>query len=639
MIKRFTLFFASLFFLNGAFAQTKSATPINSKTKSEILSSGVLQEENMEIPSTRTCGTMDRYLNDPVKMQKLRASNERAKQLMESGNISYRGSQVVVTIPVVVHVVYNTPQQNISDAQINSQIQILNEDFRKLNADINLVPSVWTNLAADIEIEFCLASRDPQGNPTNGITRTQTGNSAGFNQSNAVKSDATGGKSPWNTEKYLNIWVCKLAGSLLGYAQFPDDDPATDGVVIGFNYFGNTGTAQSPFNKGRTTTHEIGHWLGLFHIWGDEPQCSQDDEVSDTPQQKDSNSGCPNFPQTTQAGGRCNASDPSSMFMNYMDYVNDACMYMFTNGQKARMLSFLNGSRASLLTSDGCIPPGGGSATCDSTINVPANGTASVLNIYNTVNQTWGYVSGHNSYLDIGKAEKFNVNVGNMQLSRFYIGFGRIYASNNNSTFSVKVYNTAGNGGPGSELVSGNATYAAQIAAVNQGNYSLFTLNNPISVPNPFFIGVEFGYTGDTLAIYTTALNQATTNTGWEKLSDNTWQPYTTPQPAGWALSFNQYIVPVFCSGPTSNESAFEEISAVVNLFPNPAQSQLMLNLSDYENYTFTVVDLFGREIDVRSSINQDLKAFDISSLPNGMYFLKGVSSKNHFGKSFIVNH
>jgi len=257
----------------------------------------------------------------------------------------------IVTIPVVVHVVYSTPEQNISDAQINSQLVVLNDDYRKRNADIGLIPAPFQPLAADLHIEFKLACRDPKGDKTDGITRTKT-NVASFGADDRVKSNATGGIDAWPTDKYLNIWVCQLdSGGLLGYAQFPGGPPTTDGVVITHTGFGTLGTAAAPFDKGRTGTHEIGHWLDLYHIWGDDSSlpdpCSGSDNVADTPNQKTMNFGCPTFPHIS-----CDNGPNGDMFMNYMDYTDDACMYMFTNGQGVRTEATLNGPRIAIVTSD-----------------------------------------------------------------------------------------------------------------------------------------------------------------------------------------------------------------------------------------------------------------------------------------------
>jgi len=257
----------------------------------------------------------------------------------------------VVTIPVVVHVVWHTQQENISDAQIQSQIAVLNRDFRRTNSDIGSTPAVFQPFTADCRIQFALARRDAQCGPTTGITRTQT-TVTSFSSNDAVKSASSGGHDAWPADRYLNLWVCKLMGGLLGYAQFPGGPGNTDGVVCTYTAFGTMGTAAAPFHLGRTATHEIGHWLNLLHIWGDAAGCAVDDGVADTPLQYDLHTDCPTFPQIS-----CNNGPNGDMFMNYMDYTDDACMYMFTAGQAARMDACLAGARAGLLASDALIPP------------------------------------------------------------------------------------------------------------------------------------------------------------------------------------------------------------------------------------------------------------------------------------------
>src|ERR1035437_1865436 len=241
----------------------------------------------------------------------------------------------IIRIPVVVHVVYNTSDQNISDDQVLSQIEVLNEDYRKQNADKSNTPSEFSSVASDPQIEFFLACFDPNGNTTDGITRTQTTqtkftftrNSNGtINETGTrIKFTSLGGHDAWPANRYLNIWVCNLDAGLLGYAQFPGIGEAnTDGVVIKYNCFGKRGTLNAIYNKGRTATHEIGHWLNLIHIWGDDDdqngicvtsECSGTDNVTDTPNQGEENYGCPTFPKTDC----CTTTSPGVMFMNFMD--------------------------------------------------------------------------------------------------------------------------------------------------------------------------------------------------------------------------------------------------------------------------------------------------------------------------------
>jgi hypothetical protein len=249
----------------------------------------------------------------------------------------------ITKIPVVVHVVWRQASENISEEQIRSQIDVLNQDFRATNADIGQVPAVWQSRVGDMRIEFALATVDPAGNATSGITRTQTTVTAFVQSGNPVKSAATGGADPWPADRYLNMWVCQLGGGLLGYATFPGAPSAIDGVVILHTGFGTTGTAAAPFDRGRTATHEIGHWLNLFHIWGDDGSgCNGSDEVGDTPNAAGPNFGVPTFPHVT-----CSNGPDGDMFVNYMDYTDDAGMVMFTAGQVIRAQATMDGPRAS----------------------------------------------------------------------------------------------------------------------------------------------------------------------------------------------------------------------------------------------------------------------------------------------------
>jgi len=255
----------------------------------------------------------------------------------------------ILTIPVVVHVLYNNNAQNISDAQIRSQIDVLNEDFRRLNADASNTPEVFKSFAADAKIMFCLAQINPAGAPAKGIVRKYTSTTM-FDVNDAMKFSAAGGDNAWNSKKYLNIWVCNLGSNAIGYASQAGGQADRDGVVIQYNAFGRIGSLMPNFNKGRTATHEIAHWLGLRHIWGDN-ECGNDG-INDTPQQSFYNNNCPSFPSLSS----CSADANGDMFMNFMDYTNDACMNMFTHGQKTKMRGqfAINGPRNSFMNSFAC---------------------------------------------------------------------------------------------------------------------------------------------------------------------------------------------------------------------------------------------------------------------------------------------
>lgn len=262
----------------------------------------------------------------------------------------------VITIPVVVHVIHYGESigtgRNISNAEIQSQINVLNEDYRRFNSDINSTPAAFRGVSDDALIEFCLAQQDEFGNPTTGIDRI-LGSQAAY--SNSDMEIFVKPSTYWDATQYLNVWTCDLTGGLLGYAQFPAQlatSPQTDGVVIKYSSFGTISSA-SPYDLGRTSTHEVGHWLNMRHIWGDESACAADDFVDDTPLEGDKNFGIPTFPLTDA----CSPNYPGIMFYNYMDYCDDISLSMFTFGQTSRMDATLFNERIGLQTSVGCNAP------------------------------------------------------------------------------------------------------------------------------------------------------------------------------------------------------------------------------------------------------------------------------------------
>ncbi len=289
---------------------------------------------DIALPPHRNCGTMANHMRllemYPGFRDKLFALEEATQKYRSTGKpIS---AVKIATMKVVVNVVYNTPSQNISDAQIATQIAALNKDFRATNTDKAGTPAAFKGLISDPKIVFTLDH----------VTRTHTAKTS-FSDDNGVKHVATGGVAAADTTKFLNLWVCPLGGGLLGYAQFPGGPTATDGVVIHYLAFGTSGTAQTPYNLGRSATHEIGHFFNLHHIWGDTSNCSGTDSVADTPNAAGPNFGKPVFPVVT-----CNNGPNGDMFMNYMDYVDDDSMFMFTAQQVARMRATLDGPRRSM---------------------------------------------------------------------------------------------------------------------------------------------------------------------------------------------------------------------------------------------------------------------------------------------------
>ena len=272
-------------------------------------------------------------------------------------------SGVVRIIPVVFHVIHQYGKENISREQCQNQLDVLNEDFRKLNADQSTIPSVFASKHDDVEIEFRLATKDPNGKCTDGVVKVAHPWTSGVNPRNNVKS-----LSYWPNNKYLNIWVVATIhnengtpGFITGYAQFPGmGSNATDGIVLRADYVGRIEFGSTSGYKGRTATHEVGHWLNLRHIWGD-ATCGSD-YVSDTPTHEDSNSGCPSFPHDANA---CSGTGSNGeMFMNYMDYTVGSCRRMFTAGQASRMNSALTSYRNTLYTSSNLSATGADGSSC-----------------------------------------------------------------------------------------------------------------------------------------------------------------------------------------------------------------------------------------------------------------------------------
>lgn len=260
------------------------------------------------------------------------------------------------SIPVVVHIVLQDPSQ-VSDQQVASQIAVLNQDYNAANGDTSRIPDAWKGLLGNMHLQFCLAARNPDGDPTDGIIRVSTSVQA-FSVDNAcssVKFDSSGGSNAWDPASYLNIWVCNLSGNNLGVSTPPGIYPDNqNGVVIQYTAFGTVGNLEPAFNLGRSCTHEIGHYFNLLHPWGLQTgSCSPGDYVADTPPESEPAYGCPAFPDLSDF---CSPDSPGIMFDNFMGYANDSCMSLFTAGQVARMQQALMNDRSSLLTSTGCQP-------------------------------------------------------------------------------------------------------------------------------------------------------------------------------------------------------------------------------------------------------------------------------------------
>lgn len=611
--------------------------------------------------SQRNCGTMQHldYLKSQDNQIESRMNDIESHTLNYITQHSAMRTSAIINIPVVVHVVYNTSAQNISDAQIKSQIDVLNEDFRKLNADRANTPSAFSSLAADVEINFCLASKTPSGTSTTGIVRKSTSVTS-FIDDDKVKYSSSGGDNAWNTSQYLNIWVCNLGNSLLGYAQFPGGPTATDGVVMLYSAFGRTGTVYAPYNKGRTATHEVGHWLNLRHIWGD-ASCGND-LVNDTPTQQTSNYGCPSYPHRT-----CSNTSSGDMFMNYMDYTDDGCMNMFTTGQKARMQALFasGGSRASLLSSPGCgsttTTPTPTISTASNTITI-GNGTGTTTTPYGTyymdaktqyiITKAELVAAGYSSVNNIIKSLAFNVASASSQvMNGFTIKIGHTTASSFGSTSFLS--NTGL-----TTVFSGNVTAAT--------GWKTHTFNTPFTYNGISNLLVEIcfnnsAYTTDSKTFYTTTSGYNTlylrSDVASGGVCNNTTGTRTYNRP-NMRFTFSSSSAITLANEPiiddeTSSSALRTTPKMGMNEFalsPNPTSSSLNITYSiDNEDSQVSIKlfnmmgEVIGEFMPAQNSIGEQsidisiAEQTDINKLPNGIYLCSLSIDGNVQTKKFML--
>ncbi|WP_143959647.1 M43 family zinc metalloprotease [Litoribacter populi] len=560
---------------------------------------------NNEIFAHRTCGSEINLesikQNDPDRYQRIMQMEKHVANFSNERSLGLLTDHEVITVPVVVHVLH-TGQPigtglNISEAQIQSQIDVLNEDFRRLNADASNTPVAFQGVASDPEIEFVLACIDPNGNPTNGILRVQT-NVNSFtlveNPDGSVNEEATGikfaptGSPAWPAERYLNIWVCNLGNDLLGYAQFPDmmaTQPETDGAVVRTTSFGRIGNVSAPFDQGRTATHEVGHWLNLWHTWG-QGGCGSDDFVIDTPNQFGPNFNCPSHPQVS-----CSSND---MFMNYMDYTDDGCMNIFTQGQRNRMRALFSGGgvRSSFVDSPyGFTISGPPDPVCPTSLysipNLPAGttvawsaspaGMVSLSPSGNTVTVT--RLSGQNGFVNL-IAEINSPGCGSITLEKQIItGISPAlidsirgpydFPANTSNNFSVDIIPTITNY-HWSVFPSGDEWI---------GNQGTNGINLSISSPGFYSLGVDITNPCGTAGLETS----------------------------------------IYVSGP------FEQF----NIYPNPASDNLTIEntkgdamQSNGEVYEVSLYDGAGRELMSFPKTNQKSININVRGLKNGFYYI-----------------
>lgn len=585
----------------------------------------------------RTCSTMDNQERLEKLYPEMKANQAAIEQQTQNYSLSNaKNSLATVNIPVVVHVVYNTSAQNISDAQIISQIDVLNEDFRKMNADKVKVPSAFTSVAADCNISFCLAKKDPNGNSTTGIIRKSTTTTAFTDDK--VKSSTTGGSTAWNTSKYLNIWVCNLGGGLLGYAQFPGGPASTDGVVMLYTAFGRVGNVNAPYNKGRTGTHEVGHWLNLRHIWGD-ASCGSD-LVNDTPTQQTSNYGCPVYPKAT-------CSNNGDMSMNYMDYVDDACMYMFTTGQASRMNALFSstGARYSLVSSPGC-------QTAGTTTTTTTSSTSNLVTVGTGANTTgvapYGtYYMDERAQIIVTKAELIS---GGFTSTNKYIkslAFNALTANPQTMNgFTIKLAHTTA-ASLGTSFLTGsgavtvyNSNFTAASNQWNTHNFSTAFLYNGIDNVLIDICWNNSAYNNNTAVYATTTTNYMTLH----KRSD-----LSTSGLCGTLSGTQSYNRPNmkmnFSSsssvGVKTTETAQSGVEGITSpkesstvIYPNPVSDKMTLTYIVFEEnaaVSFEIFNLYGSKVmNVElnnaslgeNNLEVDFAGGKLQSLQNGVYFV-----------------
>ena len=648
------------FFTINISSQTKKPSKILSKSPNGYIRCYSTEyEKNLQKKNNRRAKTdgFENWISDKINRQKF--FNNRIS--------------AIKTIPVVVHVINKGEAvgigTNISDAQVISQITTLNNDYRKKTG----TKGYNTNpVGADANIEFALAVRDPNGNPTNGIDRISFNvNSWTDTQIEAVLKPST----IWDPTKYLNIWVTPDVitdiGEVLGYAQFPEASTLdglnyppftanTDGVVIGHQFFGNLDYDDGSFNLdpkygyGRTTTHEIGHWLGLRHIWGDDT-CGTD-YVADTPVHKTENYGCFTHPKPNT----CTPATADEMFENYMDYTNDDCMNIFTINQVDRFNAVLANSprRKELLTSNALTPVTlyandaelkfsnvnvEASTTCKkATANVrlinrgTSNLTTAIISINDAgtnYNQSWsGNLAPNKETLVpitlLGTSLSNNVTIGVSSVN------GDVDARNTNNADSFSYEFLAAQNFASStvklELQLDDYGSETSWEIVNSEGIVLYSGDSYEDIENPAVKKFTFNLPNNscyTFKIYDTYGNGFCCDygNGYYKLTTDSGVVMVNQN----AFNKDKEIYP-FILGTLSTQ---ENNKLGVNIFPNPVND--VLNITKVSNNaTFTIYNVAGQFISKGKVTNNKV---NVATLAKGVYFIeiseKGATSKMKFIK------
>ena len=596
-------------------------------------------------------------IKNPAIIQYEKAANIAASQQVITHPLFKTGASIY--IPVVFHIIHQNGTENISQAQIMDELRILNQDYRKLGKDGNDSLSI-NPLAADMQIEFRLAQYDPSGNKSDGITRTYS--TATVNADNGVKS-----LSYWDSNRYLNIWVVSSinntvsgqTGTVLGYAQFPfsrPSQPTTDGIIVRADQIGTVGIGQSS-QMGRTLTHEIGHWLGLYHPFqpdnGQTTGCGSStittsncantgDWVCDTPPVSAPSFGCP----TNQNSCHTDSPDLPDLVKDYMDYADGTCMNLFTTGQKNRILSLSFTGAAS--TSNRITAA---SSTNLNSIGIDANG----------------------NYLTVAASTKKAPYSYNFENAATLATDGWILNNFNNPTNGWQIKSTAAQSG--SSCISlPNLTNAINTRDGFQSPeiditplttpylnfyYSYVQTSTAANDVLNVFLSDSFGmdekviWTNSGLSLSTSGI-QSTAFTPsasqWKPISVNL-SAYKFYTHARVRFEFqnrrgNNIYVDNFSINniPVSGLDDAKKQLYKFNLYPNPINSTATLSfeLQQNEKVKITLFDMMGREVMVAEDAQLESGShtihFSRTNLNTGMYFIRFEAGENTFNHKVLIN-
>ncbi len=621
----------------------------------------------------RNCGTMD-YLQKQIALDpSIKTSMDKLESYTENWVATHPNyeNKSVITIPVVVHVIYSTTAQNISDSRVQEQIDVLNRDYGGQNT--HSMGSFSSTLKVNTNVQFCLAQRKPDNTATNGIERKQTthGNFGAAN--NDERHASTGGLDAWDVTKYFNLWVCDLGTSLCGYSQFPyaasgGGVNSTYGSTICYQFFGVTG-AVAPYNLGGTASHEIGHCLNLFHIWGDDNgACTGTDNCGDTPNQSNATYGH----HTGVLTDNCTSTSPGIMYMNFMDYSDDQDYTNFTPNQNARMLALFvsGGPLYSLTTSNGCVAPTPGACGSPTGLNSTSITTT-------TATLAWTAVSGASSYnvqyrivnaatwISTTATTNSKAITGLTASNNYEFQVQTVCTSGTSSFTSSATFTTLSSGGTGctdiyepnntlatAKALNVNTAITGLISSATDVDYFAFSntstkKNIKVSLTNlPVDYDVKFYKSNGTL-LYTSQ-NTGTTNEIFTYNNAPVGTYYIKVYGYGSVYSATS------CYTLTANigSSAFKSIdeanadvstSEALSVYPNPAVNEATLeyNADNDGNVTVSLIDITGRAVSVNNfTAVKGLNTYklNLDGAANGFYIVELNTGNDVIVKKMFID-